>query len=145
MRGLCPYRVDIVKKGENLSLLYNLNECSLLSHFLDEKLESKILDLVFNFERAKVPFFLFVCLFVCLLWFFIFVLKRTDTSYYVIVSDFYSYLFVARKTNRKSWPRGTILVCHAIVPGSILAHSTNFFLRFFFCIRTRASHFCERF
>jgi hypothetical protein len=68
VRGLCPYREDIVKKGENLTLLYNLNECSLLSHFLDEKLESKILDLVFNFERAKVPFFLFffVRLFVCL-------------------------------------------------------------------------------
>lgn len=73
MRGLCPYRVDIVKKGENPKVLYNLKDCSLLSLFLDEKLESKILDLVFNFERAKVPFFLFffVCLFAL---FFIFVL-----------------------------------------------------------------------
>ena len=47
-----------------------MKDCSLLSLFLDEKLESKILDLVFNFERAKVPFF-FVCLFAL---FFIFVL-----------------------------------------------------------------------
>ena len=49
-----------------------MKDCSLLSLFLDEKLESKILDLVFNFERAKVPFFFFfVCLFAL---FFIFVL-----------------------------------------------------------------------
>ena len=72
MRGLCPYRVDIVKKGENPKVLYNLKDCSLLSLFLDEKLESKILDLVFNFERAKVPFFLFVCLSVCFVFLFLF-------------------------------------------------------------------------